>query len=100
MRLRIRFQAANLILCATFLLSLSCLAQSSLIQLPQPQISGGMPLQQALAQRQTSRSFASKPLKPPAALDPPVVGLRRESRPRRQTRPRPHRSLGHEPSGG
>jgi nitroreductase len=32
------------------------------IQLPKPQITGGMPLMQALAQRQTIRAFADKPL--------------------------------------
>lgn len=34
------------------------------IQLPQPQVSGGMPLMQALAQRKTTRTFADKPLPP------------------------------------
>ncbi len=32
------------------------------IQLPAPQMTGGMPLMQALAQRQTARAFADKPL--------------------------------------
>jgi nitroreductase len=32
------------------------------IQLPQPQVTGGMPLMQALAKRQTTRAFADKPL--------------------------------------
>jgi hypothetical protein len=32
------------------------------IQLPKPQITGGMPLMQALALRQTTRAFADKPL--------------------------------------
>jgi len=32
------------------------------IQLPKPQMTGGMPLMQALAQRQTTRTFADKPL--------------------------------------
>jgi nitroreductase len=32
------------------------------IQLPKPQITGGMPLMQALAQRQTTRAFQDKPL--------------------------------------
>jgi nitroreductase len=36
--------------------------QSMPIQLPKPQLSGGMPLMQALAQRQTTRTFADKPL--------------------------------------
>ena len=34
------------------------------IQLPKPQTSGGKPLLQTLAERQTSRSFADKPLPP------------------------------------
>ena len=38
------------------------LCQQAPIQLPTPQMSGGMPLMQALAQRQTSRAFADKPL--------------------------------------
>ena len=32
------------------------------IQLPKPKLTGGMPLMQALAQRQTTRAFADKPL--------------------------------------
>jgi nitroreductase len=32
------------------------------IPLPQPQVTGGMPLMQALAQRQTTRAFADQPL--------------------------------------
>jgi nitroreductase len=38
------------------------LCQQSPIQLPAPQMTGGMPLMQALAQRQTTRTFADKPL--------------------------------------
>jgi nitroreductase len=34
------------------------------IQLPKPQMSAGMPLMQALAQRKTTRAFADKPLPP------------------------------------
>lgn len=37
-------------------------AQQSAIELPKPQTTGGMPLMQALAQRQTTRAFADKPL--------------------------------------
>jgi nitroreductase len=37
-------------------------AQQKPIQLPQPQTASGMPLMQALAQRQTSRAFLDKPL--------------------------------------
>ena len=36
--------------------------QQTAIQLPKPQMTGGMPLMQALAQRQTTRAFADKPL--------------------------------------
>jgi nitroreductase len=38
------------------------LCQQAPIQLPTPQMTGGMPLMQALAQRQTIRAFADKPL--------------------------------------
>jgi nitroreductase len=34
------------------------------IQLPKPQVTGGMPLMQALAQRKTTRAFLDKPLPP------------------------------------
>jgi nitroreductase len=46
------------------LLTLPGLAAQELkpIQLPKPQISAGMPLMQALAQRKTTRAFADKPL--------------------------------------
>jgi nitroreductase len=37
-------------------------SQQAAIQLPKPQITAGMPLMQALAQRQTTRAFADKPL--------------------------------------
>jgi nitroreductase len=36
--------------------------QQTAIQLPKPQITGGMPLMEALAKRQTTRAFADKPL--------------------------------------
>jgi nitroreductase len=56
---------------STFLLSLLTLVviapaptQQAPIQLPKPQMTGGMPLMQALAQRQTTRAFADKPLTP------------------------------------
>jgi nitroreductase len=50
------------LLLALLLLSWSAAAQQAAIQLPKPQMSGGMPLQQALALRQTTRAFADKPL--------------------------------------
>jgi nitroreductase len=40
----------------------SALAQQASIQLPQPQITAGMPLMQALAHRHTTRAFLDKPL--------------------------------------
>jgi nitroreductase len=40
----------------------SAICQQAPIQLPAPQVTGGMPLMQALAQRQTARTFADKPL--------------------------------------
>ena len=36
--------------------------QQAPIQLPKPQMTGGMPLMQALAKRETTRAFADKPL--------------------------------------
>jgi nitroreductase len=38
------------------------IGQQAPVQLPKPQMTGGMPLMQALAQRQTTRDFADKPL--------------------------------------
>jgi nitroreductase len=38
------------------------IGQQAPVQLPKPQLTGGMPLMQALAQRQTTRAFADKPL--------------------------------------
>ena len=45
-------------------LAVPAVSQQAAIQLPKPQITGGMPLMQALAQRQTTRAFADKPLPP------------------------------------
>ena len=42
--------------------SSSAIAQPAPVQLPKPNMTGGMPLMEALAQRQTTRSFADKPL--------------------------------------
>jgi nitroreductase len=47
---------------AGLLLSASAVGQQAAIQLPKPQITGGMPLMEALATRQTTRAFADKPL--------------------------------------
>jgi nitroreductase len=49
-------------LLAGLLLSASAVGQQAAIQLPKPQITGGMPLMEALATRQTTRAFADKPL--------------------------------------
>lgn len=46
------------------LLAVPALSQQAAIQLPKPQMTGGMPLMQALAQRRTTRAFADKPLPP------------------------------------
>jgi nitroreductase len=40
------------------------LGQQAEIRLPQPQITGGMPLMQALSERKTVRAFLDKPLPP------------------------------------
>ena len=50
--------AALMALC----LAVPAVSQQAEIQLPKPQITAGMPLMQALAQRQTTRAFADKPL--------------------------------------
>jgi nitroreductase len=42
--------------------STAATGQQVAIQLPKPQITGGMPLMEALAKRQTTRAFADKPL--------------------------------------
>lgn len=47
----------------TCLLWAACAAgQQAAIQLPKPQMTGGMPLMEALTKRQTTRAFADKPL--------------------------------------
>lgn len=67
MRLTPRFalvrRAASIALAAS-LLAIAPLPAQDLkpIDLPKPEISGGMPLMQALARRQTTRAFADKPL--------------------------------------
>lgn len=47
---------------ASLLWAASATSQQAAIQLPKPQITGGMPLMEALAKRQTTRAFADKPL--------------------------------------
>jgi nitroreductase len=59
--MRIRRLTAGLALAVLFL-ALPAFGQQKTIQLPKPQITGGMPLMEALAKRQTTREFADKPL--------------------------------------
>jgi nitroreductase len=49
---------------SALLLALPAFCQQVPIQLPAPQITGGMPLMQALAQRKTTRAFRDRPLSP------------------------------------
>jgi len=58
------FRRAIMPVFAGLLLAASAVGQQAAIQLPAPQTTGGMPLMQALAQRQTTRAFADKPLPP------------------------------------
>jgi len=59
----VRRQAALIGLVALLLIAQSGRAQElKPIQLPKPQVTGGMPLMQALAERQTTRAFQDKPL--------------------------------------
>lgn len=44
------------------IIATQALCQPAPIQLPKPQMTGGLPLMQALAQRQTTRAFADRPL--------------------------------------
>ena len=64
-RLQFRCSAAPLAL-TTLLWAMPALFAQELkpIQLPKPQITGGMPLMQALSLRQTTRAFQDKPLPP------------------------------------
>ncbi len=58
-----RLLRSALLLTLTTLVTVApALTQQSPIQLPKPQMTGGMPLMQVLAQRQTTRAFADKPL--------------------------------------
>ena len=49
---------------ASLILAASAVGQQAPIQLPKPRITGGMPLMEALAKRQTMRAFSDKPLPP------------------------------------
>jgi nitroreductase len=46
----------------SLLWAVAAVGQQVPIQLPKPQMTGGMPLMQALAKRETTRAFADKPL--------------------------------------
>ena len=67
------------------------------IQLPQPQIFGGMPLMQALAKRQTTRAFANQPL-PLQTLSNLLWAAFGVNRPAKAGLG-PHGSFGHEQAG-
>ncbi|HEX8713824.1 MAG TPA: nitroreductase family protein [Terracidiphilus sp.] len=65
MRTSARFtlrRAVILSIVFAFLITTPALCQQQTIQLPPPQVTGGMPLMQALAQRKTTRSFRDQPL--------------------------------------
>ena len=69
------------------------------IDLPKPQITAGMPLMQALAQRKTTRAFRDKPL-PLQTLSNllwAAFGVNRP--PLSQAGTRSHRAFGHEQPG-
>lgn len=55
-------RSAVLLSFSAFIIALHGIGQQMPIQLPKPQMTGGMPLMQALAKRQTTRAFADKPL--------------------------------------
>lgn len=55
-------RAAALLALAALLVVPALSQELKPLQLPQPQMSGGMPLMQALAQRQTTRAFRDQPL--------------------------------------
>jgi nitroreductase len=66
-RFRFQFRHPAALLALTALLwAVPALSAQELkpIQLPKPQITGGMPLMQALSARQTTRAFQDKPLPP------------------------------------
>jgi hypothetical protein len=64
--IRISARIKAVVLALSVLLAVPAVFAQTLkpIQLPKPQTTGGKPLLQALAERQTSRSFADKPLPP------------------------------------
>jgi len=63
MHISVRFyRLAILPVAASILWAAGAMGQQAAIQLPKPQMTGGMPLMEALAKRQTARAFADKPL--------------------------------------
>jgi len=65
MQIRLRLcRLAVLPVFAGLLVAACAVGQQAPIQLPKPQITGGIPLMEALAKRQTTRAFADKPLPP------------------------------------
>jgi nitroreductase len=56
------YRLAMLPVAAGVLWAASAAGQQAAIELPKPQMHGGMPLMEALARRQTTRAFADKPL--------------------------------------
>jgi nitroreductase len=55
-------RSAALLALMVSLCAIPAVCQQALIQLPKPQITAGMPLMQALAQRRTTRAFREQPL--------------------------------------
>ena len=67
MQSRVTFQwaapcVAALLAAMALMQAAPALSQPAAIQLPKPQVSGGMPLMQVLNERKTTRTFADKPL--------------------------------------
>ena len=85
-------RSAVLLAFAVFAWALPTLCQQAPIQLPSPQITGGLPLMQALAIARPPAPLRTNP--PPASPLQPVVGcLWRQPPAPGQGRPRPHRAL-------
>jgi nitroreductase len=65
MHISVRFhRLAILPVLVCLLWAAAAVGQQATIQLPKPRMTGGMPLMEALAKRQTTRAFADKPLPP------------------------------------
>ena len=94
-------RSAALLALAALLWAVPALSAQELkpIQLPKPEISAGMPLMQALARRQTTR-LPGQAAPAASPFESAVGGLWRQSSARREAGDGPHRSLGHEQTGG